>query len=531
MRKALILTVLFAAAAVALPAQTVTDIFYNCFNDSVAYFSKGKAAAKPRFRKNSEVVLHLTEFNNLRWTSKIEVEKISESAATGAAGLSKFAGLAAGFLPGVGSFFGSKTAAADGSNASASPFGLPFLDIPLLKINDKSITLKSLFEGTRGAGEMIAQTDEATKNLAASMEEFRAGYNELRAMENAAAASRLAIAVWANLKNNPQVQPSTIRKMTAEFYQKVFRTTGSSDFSANDLLNWQQLPADFAQNVETLRQRHATFSTQKTRLDALAAQLLQMDEGNDPNFASYSADLRTTQRQARDTDEQWKKTIAAAEKMQTSGWLPDLPTMAALQLEMIAVLQNTFTQTHRIPLDSDALAVEIKIFSKKNEKDTAATLPVKNTTLRLRTSGGLSVRTGVGLQFGQFFEPAQEFSAREGFIVAEDAGRFAPSLSTMLHFLLETRGGLSPGFSFGLGMPLLAGGGKQGVQFFFAPALSVGKARLLTFNGGLMIGQVQRLARGFEAGDAFNVAAGDIPTRQRFETGWFFGLNFNMGKF
>lgn len=64
MRKTLFICFFFTVAT--LPAQTVTDIFYNCFNDSVAYFSKGKPAAKPRFRKNSEVVLHLTEFNNLR---------------------------------------------------------------------------------------------------------------------------------------------------------------------------------------------------------------------------------------------------------------------------------------------------------------------------------------------------------------------------------------------------------------------------------------------------------------------------------
>ncbi len=526
MKKQIILfTALALAVCTAARAQRVTDVYLDCFTGEVSYFSKGEKCAKPVFPKNRQIVLHLTELNPHLFEAKVSTEARNNAAAgLQAAG---FAGLVSGFLPGsFGKILGAGLAAPDTASRQSAGGGFSLFDIPLLKVNDRTLSLKSFFGGSRGAAEQVAQATQAMRDVEASVEEFRKNYAALKEMEGSVAAAGLAFVNFETIKTNPSLRPSLIRKFTEEYYQKIFANPVPGEFSVGDLMRWQNMPTEFVGTLARLRDERTEFVRRKNALAAIGGQLLQLDAGDDAAFEAFSKDVREVQATAATVEKQWATTLEQGEQMMQKKWLPDLQTISNLQLDMIATMQAPPEIRQEIALDGDEIAVQVDILKKARPTDSTAAQPLKTHRFSLRTSGGMSLRMGTGLQLSSYFDAPQHFHAREGVLAAEDGSVVVPAVMSSLQIFRNTAGSVAPTLGVGIGLPVLSD--EKGILFFLAPGITFGRSRQLTWLAGVAFGQVSRLGRGFEVGDAFDVASGDIPLQKRFEPAWFTGLSFNF---
>ena len=148
----------------------------------------------------------------------------------------------------------------------------------------------------------------------------------------------------------------------------------------------------------------------------------------------------------------------------------------------------------------------------------------------MEVRGGLKVNASAGVSFGQFFEPSQRFSVNNGSIVGDNEGTFTPSLTSFLHFHGYRGQKATVGGTLGLGFPLMGSDDSQSVEFFVGPSLILGSSQRLVLSAGVMGGRAQRLAKGYEVGDAFDSNLGDIPTHGKYEMGLFLGASFSLGK-
>ena len=111
-------------------------------------------------------------------------------------------------------------------------------------------------------------------------------------------------------------------------------------------------------------------------------------------------------------------------------------------------------------------------------------------------------------------------------ITGEDKDSFIPFVTSYINFSFQSQSNISIGGAFGIGFPF--GGADQSISFLAGPSLIIGKAGRIVINGGLVGAKVDRLAQGLEVGDPVGDTLLEVPTRRRYELGWFFGLSFNL---
>ena len=99
------------------------------------------------------------------------------------------------------------------------------------------------------------------------------------------------------------------------------------------------------------------------------------------------------------------------------------------------------------------------------------------------------------------------------------------SVAPFFHFYAQSKGQVSLGGAFGLGISI--GGETAGLQtYFFGPSVIMGKGQRIVFSTGLMGGKVDRLAQGYQVGDAYDEVI--VPTKSIYELGYFLGVSFNL---
>jgi hypothetical protein len=72
---------------------------------------------------------------------------------------------------------------------------------------------------------------------------------------------------------------------------------------------------------------------------------------------------------------------------------------------------------------------------------------------------------------------------------------------------------------------------KSEIQVILGGGLIIGRQERWILSGGLSMGVVDRLAGGFEKGQAYDLgASGQIPMVKQFKFGHFIGITYNLSK-
>jgi len=205
----------------------------------------------------------------------------------------------------------------------------------------------------------------------------------------------------------------------------------------------------------------------------------------------------------------------------------DMEYLADLRYEFEAINSNDFSYTYRTTAKEDAIIFNVK-FKKKALGENEVTTNKTIAPIEVAISGGFKLNASLGLSFGGFNETPQDYFVREETIKADDIGGLKPLLTSFLHFYKQSNGNTSLGGSVGIGFPLAGDRNITSLSFLAGPALMIGKSSRIVISAGVMAGQVDRLAQGYEIGDTFISEVDNVPVKQVYELGFFVGISYNL---
>lgn len=509
----------FVLAAQTLRAQDL-QMYYDLFTDSVTYKKDGKPVLQPKIRRGDFVVLHFTEFNPYLYVADVEIEQTnseewSGGASSGAAGAGA-GGLMSGLIPGM-----SGSAAGGGGLSS-------FFNMPLLSMGQNSMRLADFFGNARGTQQLLTEAQTQLQALAQIQSEMAEIYSEIQTLERSERAAQLAGKHLDQLLQNPRIRPSMIRRIAAEYEEMIFPGKPVGSLQIADAFEWQDRPQAKRRLLAALSAKQQEFDIQLLNLTPIARQLSDLDTRSSPGLEAFATDLRTLTGKGDNLRQQLEAYIVA--QTDTTKVLT-LEEMLAIQMKFRELAEQTFSYPVAISVEKSRVIVNARfvpldsVLTATRDKK----LGTKTKTVKLETQGGLRISTSFGIAFGRMFDPTEDYSVRENAIVAEAGGIVQPGLATFVHFYPNNnRRGMSLAGSFGIGIPLSMTN-LTGLNFYLGPSLLFGRGQRFVLSGGVLAGPATRLAKGFSVGDAFDPNLGDIPTRTRYELGYFVGISFNVG--
>jgi len=495
------------------------QMYYDVFTDSITYKKEGKPVQQPKIRRGDFVVLHFTEFNPYLYEADIEVEQSNSNdwsggASTGAAGMG--AGLMSALIPGM-------------SGAAAGGGGLmSFFDMPLLGMGQNSVRLADFFGNARGTQQLLTEAQNQLQALAQIQAEMAEIYEEIQTLERSERAAQLAGKHLDQLLLNPRIRPSMIRKIAAEYEEMIFPGKPIGSLQIADAFEWQDRPKTKCRLLTALTAKQQEFDMQLLNLAPIARHLSDLDTRSSPGLEAFATDLRVLTSKGGGLRQQLEAYIAA--QTDTTKALT-LEEMLAIQMKFRELGEQSFSypvaisvEKSRVIATARFVPLDSTLAASKDKK-----LGTKTKTVKLETQGGLRISTSFGIAFGRMLNATEDFSVRENAIVAEEGGIVLPAIATFVHFYPHSsRSGMSVAGTFGIGIPLSMTN-LTALNFYLGPSLLFGRGQRIVLSGGIMAGPATRLAKGFSVGDAFDPNLGDIPTRTRYELGYFLGISFNVG--
>jgi hypothetical protein len=178
--------------------------------------------------------------------------------------------------------------------------------------------------------------------------------------------------------------------------------------------------------------------------------------------------------------------------------------------------------------EDDYTSISIKLIPHDSLGKLKMLTTIEMPTLKVPVYGGLKINTSVGLTFGKFMNPQNNYFVKDSLIVAQPKGKFTPILTSFFHFYAQSRNDITLGGSFGIGLPLSSENGQQSASFFLGPSLILGKGDRIVLSAGIMGGRTEKLDRGFQVGDSFKSDIDIVPTYSAYDIGFYFGLTFNL---
>lgn len=512
----LIAAIIFLTARPA-PAQDL-HAYYDLFSDSIYYQKEGQPVKNPKIRKGDRVVVHFTEFNPFLYAAKAGVEQRHVGDWAGNVGLSAFAGLVpglSGLLPGAGL-----------NDPNAPQMGL--LDIPLLRLGQNSMKLKDLFANSRGAEQLLEQARQQLQASAQIQSDMAEIFGEIQRLERSEQVARMALKHLDAMMHNPQTRPSLVKKVAMEYRAEVFPDKEAAALQVEDAFRWQERPALKRRLLQDLADKQKEFDAQMVQMTPITRQLSELDLGSE-ELTEFAGELRGVEEKRRALQVKMSDYLNHQTEQKTPPM--SLEELMTLQLRFRELAGQSFSFDCAVEIEND-LAIVTATFSPRDSLDGVWRQNDRSPrvkTVKLETRGGLRISTGLGLGFSQFFDAAEKYSVRDNKIVAETGGSIQPALGTFIHFYGGGRGGVRLAGTFGLGIPLGGGSNISSLHFFLGPSLLFGRGQRIVLSTGLTSGPVERLGKGFKAGDEFDPNVGDIPLRSRYELGYFVGVSFNLG--
>ncbi len=505
-----------ALAAQLLSAQDL-HIYYDAYSDSVYYLLGGKPVDRPIVRKGNQVFMHVHNYNNYLYRAEVKTDR-RESALAQGSSLSPLSKLLSkgggGNIAGL--FFGATDAGGE----------IPDLDLED-QLNrggfgiDKA-AMKKLVEEMQTLETQFTETQDELETLDKDMVKIQ------KKVQNALETQQIqafAAEEIQRLRYDPRLSPAQIKKLTAEYMTRIFDDTDPQQLdlskvlekaNAAELLNTQKAEydkklAEYDEKVEVL----------KTTYGALQDARFNFENSNVGAFRGAAKKLVASSEKNKEIH---RTNIGRVEGKMGEIASLDAQTLTQLRTDYLITMENDFSKTIREAASGDKMSLQVLLTP---AVDSGAAIR-ELAPIEVAVYGGFQVNASVGLSFGQFFTRPLEYFVRDSTIQSSKLDAFTPYLSSYFHFYSQSRGAVSAGGSFGVGIPLGNGAGFESLAFFLGPSLMFGRNDRIVLSAGIMGGKTRQLAGGYSVGDTFEADADLLKTESRYNLGYFVGLSFNL---
>lgn len=504
-----------------LAAQDL-HIYYNMQTQTPRYMLGDTLQVdRPYVRRGANVILHIENYNNYLYDVVIEQEaqqfNIPSNTSAGSLtsifptlgkGATDFMSLTGGRRGGPESFDfpgGSKE-----TNGGPTPFeSMGLTPSQSNQLNNLMLEYQSTFEEIQEINKDITKQREDVQSLVDGYQLNAFVMQEIN-----------------NIKHDPALPPEKIKTMTQDYMRKVLNVENNTQINLDTLLRKGNIRQQLSRKLEQVRQISRLHRDAVTKLNGIK-ETISLSFGS--NIGVSTRVVQPLVQSYEQVSVQENQVTAFEDKLvDLISQMPeaDVLKLSALWREYEALQANDFVKDYRVTAQGDQMKFTIKFNPNSAGATNVPSLQVA--PIEIPVAGGFKVNASIGISFGQFFDRPQSYFVRDTIIRGEDKDSFFPVISSFFHFYGQSKGTVSLGGSFGIGLPITGDNAGQSASFFLGPSLIIGRAERLVLTTGIMGAQVERLAQGYEAGDRFVSDANLPPTKEVYETGFFLGLSFNV---
>jgi len=521
--KSLTLFLFFVASVAALTAQDL-HIYYDMLTQTPRYIIDSQEVKRPYVRRGANVILHIENYNNylydvvieqqnneIRLPANVAPNALSTLFPTLGKNSADFFSLAGGRgLSGLALGGGGSSDREDAPTSFDASLGIS----------------RTQFQELTQTVETFNQTLEKIETINSSIDNTR---KTVQSLVESHQVNALIFKEIENIKYDPALTPAQIKRMTKDYMCKALNLPPNQEeirLSLDSLIRKGNTRAQLVNLLEEVKEKHDDYRDEKARLNSLKEQLDNQFSSNLLLNSQYVLPALRSYDQA--ADEENDITILENRLLNLVTEMPDvnLAQLAALWREFEALQGNDFAKDHRAAADGDHIVFNVRFTPNETGQNNKAPV-LQIAPLQVPVAGGFKVNASIGIAFGQLFERPQSYFVRDSVIRAEDKDSFVPIIASFFHFYGQSKGNVSFGGNFGIGLPITGDAG-QSASFFLGPSLIIGRSERIVLNGGLMGTRVERLAQGFEVGDRFRSEVSNVPTKDVYEMGYFLGLSFNI---
>lgn len=353
----------------------------------------------------------------------------------------------------------------------------------------------------------------STRGASTAYDDILNAYNELTDIENDLKAIDYAITKMNKLKYNPYLPTDTIVSMTSNMVRQIFNkpVMNPSDFS-EVIVNYNK---NYTESMASLKTSTVAF----------------LSEYNDYASRNSTFEGQGLDQAVRNFNLQVDKVAAKFD----GGYITDQIDYLETVYTSIILTQFSFNSSHAAKDDEIDLTLSFyKIPKDENGNYTTvdhgnleALNKVKDKKISISVNGDVKVTTSIGLAFPKF-TTTDEFIYRDSMISTIPGSSFSPNLTAFINVYPYSSRTLHLGGSFGIGVPVQEE--QKNVNMFMSFSALFGADSRVGLHAGASLGQVKKLAHGYEVGDALLPSDIVVPTRNVWEWGGFVGISFNIAK-
>lgn len=191
-----------------------------------------------------------------------------------------------------------------------------------------------------------------------------------------------------------------------------------------------------------------------------------------------------------------------------------------------AIQAMAFSYQYEIPAIGDRVGVKIEIHDHGTRAERARGDGARLVSSRLYevpVVGGWKVNASLGMAGSYFFHHQNGFGVVDGRIASALVDRFTPSAAAYFHLYRRSASPITFGPTIGAGMALNR---LHAAQFMLGGSLILGDGEQMVITGGMIGGQVAKLAPGYLVGSP--AIGNSIPTEEGFDVGLFVGMSYTL---
>ena len=482
---------------------------YNLYTNEITYKRDGIITLKPSLKENENLNIIVTEFNPYIMKADLNIIELDYNQSSSELSYGDYDGKGGGGnLSGITGLLGGLNL---GSSIQQSFGGIP---------------------GSRGVSS--DQMEEAkskfsilTEELSATEKEMNYAHEKIQLFETMQKGQELALDDIERLKTNELLRPSRIRELIEEEVNHAFAKRSDEPIDIHDLINQMKSEEDLNAAVDQYKLASKKYVALANDWKLFAASLVLSEEDLEDMQIEYIKSASDSVSMMMDKNIQLKLNKTVEVKLPETYTKTNLIRMAALRQTYEELNSNIFSYSFPpVQAKGDEVNFEIVVKQKrgvppeyKSYKNLAQTVPV---------TGGWKISAGLGMAFGVLTTKNYNYSVVNKTIVGDELDDFSPLIVSFAHAYKKSTKSLNVGGSFGVGFPLQGGSGIESVAFFLGPTILLGKQQKFLITFGLMGAKVNRLSSGFKAGDAWDSLSSTLPTVQKYETGYFLGISYDL---
>lgn len=476
-------------------------IYYDAFHETFRAMRGDKEVEEYAVKKGNQIFLHTENYNNFIY----ELEVLQRNKPTANKTNMGFTSLMSMLSPGgamPSNIFASLTGGTGSANMFENlfPKNSGFMDGAEEQVQQVMFSYES----------SINEIRKLEKSLAFIQQQLKEIEDNLRRRDQ-------VMAYIHDLKYNPNIPPVKIGELVTRELEAML-PKGDQKVTTSPR----------QQNLEDLIKNTDKYRLEVDKLAELDSTARQFPD-SDPKLKALKSLIRESHH---DTElvaqalEAQKSTLQRQVAMEAG---KEFAIQATIRQEYEAITNNTFSHTYRTQANENDLELQVVFIARDSTNRPISSGRQEMAPINIEVYGGLQINASVGVNFGQFATSPQTYYVRDSFLRAEDESNIIPFLTTSVHFYFQSKRNMSYGGSFGVGMALTNNENLETPTFFLGPSVIIGKNQSFTVSAGAMGGRIRRLSQGYSVGDRYSSDANVVPTKTKYELGYYLGISFNMG--